>query len=78
MHKELNIEAGNEMEIVEYLLENGLKSIIVSKINNNLISYPNKTFEIIKSWYEPFLEMIKNILLHLKKIYQSLRINLII
>jgi phage-related protein len=56
---ELNIEAGNTMEIVEYLLENGLKSIIISKINNNLISYANKKFEIIKSCYEPILEMIK-------------------
>ena len=59
LDKELNIEACNTMEIVEYLLENGLKSIINSKINNNLISYANKKFEIIKSCYEPILEMIK-------------------
>ena len=59
LDKELNIEAGNIMEIVEYLLENGLKSIIISKINNNLVSYSNKKFEIIKSCYEPILEMIK-------------------
>ena len=59
LDKKLNIEDGNTMEIVEYLLENGLKTIIISKINNNLVSYANKKFEIIKSCYKPILEMIK-------------------
>ena len=59
LNEKLDIKAENSMEIVEYLFKNGLKSILIEKINNTLINYANKKLENIKSYYEPSLTMIK-------------------
>ena len=60
LNQQLNIEKQNVIEMVEYLSENGLKSFFIGKINVYVITSLNNKVEIIKSYYEPTLKMIKN------------------
>ena len=59
LNKKLNLEEKNIKEIVEYLLKNGLKSILIGQINK-VINYGQKEFDAIKKYYEPILLMIKD------------------
>ena len=59
LNEKLNINAKDILELVEYLFKNGLKSILFGKINNLIINYASKKLEILKSYYEPTLTMIR-------------------
>ena len=59
LNQELNIEKKSIIEIMEYLLKNGLKSILIRQINK-VINYGQKEFEEIKKLYEPMLKLIKD------------------
>ena len=62
----LNIDKKCIKEIIEYLLKNGLKSILIRQINI-VMKYGQKQFEEIKKYYEPILNFVKEKLLALKE-----------
>ena len=60
LKQKLNIEADQLTDIIAYLFQNKLNSIIMGKINDYLINYANKELDAIKSYYKPTLMFIKN------------------
>ena len=70
LNQQLNIEKKNIIEIIEYLLKNGLKSILIRQINK-VINYGKKQFAEIKKLYEPMLKLIKDKCLILKQNFSN-------
>ena len=55
---------------MEYLLKNGLKSILIRQINK-VINYGQKEFAEFKKLYEPMLKLIKDKCLILKQSFSN-------
>lgn len=58
LNENLEIDKKTLREIIRYLLKNGLKNILIRKINP-FINFTNVKFGKIKQYYEPTLKMIK-------------------